>query len=402
MEVGPFRSHGFKRGAQGFDRVLRPSAAGAKDLKGASSVRLAVLKETQPGERRVAQVPETAARLVKAGVSVVVERDAGLSAGFEDAAWLDAGATIAATAEEAVEGAAIVAGVHAPSEAVLARLAPGTLLVAFLPAALRPSLAACRIDALAMEKVPRTTRGQAVDALSSQATVAGYQAVLWGASRLPRLLPMMTTAAGTLKPGRVLVLGAGVAGLQAIATARRLGAEVFGFDVRAAVKEQVQSLGAKFVEVDGVVSGEGVGGYAKELGHDEQTRILTTVTRVVQQADLVITTAQIPGRPAPRLITAQALASMRRGSVVVDLAAESGGNCELTRAGEEVVSPNGVLVLGPKNLPATMPHHASMMFAKNVLTLLLPCLKDGRVSLDLKDELIAAMLVTFQGAVRHP
>jgi H+-translocating NAD(P) transhydrogenase subunit alpha len=365
-------------------------------------VRLAVLKETQPGERRVAQVPETAARLVKAGVSVVVEHDAGLAAGFDDAAWIAAGATIAPTAEEAVTGASVVVALHPPDEALRAKLAAGTLLISFLPGSLRPSFAAARIDALAMEKVPRTTRGQAVDALSSQATVAGYQAVLLGASRLPRLLPMMTTAAGTLKPGRVLVLGAGVAGLQAIATARRLGAEVWGFDVRAAVKEQVQSLGAKFVEVDGVVSGEGAGGYAKELGQDEQARILTTVTRVVQQADLVITTAQIPGRPAPRLITAEALSRMARGSVIVDLAAESGGNCELTRAGEEVVSPNGVLVLGPRNLPATMPLHASMMFAKNVLTLLLLCLEDGNVSLDLEDDLIAAMLVTHEGAVRHP
>jgi NAD(P) transhydrogenase subunit alpha len=197
------------------------------------------------------------------------------------------------------------------------------------------------------------------------------------------------------------VLGAGVAGLQAIATAHRLGAQVTSFDVRAAVKEQVQSLGAKFLDIEGVGSAEGAGGYAKEVGQDEQARILATLGKAVPMADLVISTAQIPGRPAPRLITASMVAAMRRGSVIVDLAAESGGNCELTRAGEEVISPNGVLVLGPRNLPATMPLHASMMYAKNVLTLLQLCLKDGAVVLDLKDELVAAMLVTHAGAVRH-
>lgn len=361
-------------------------------------MRLAVLKETQTGERRVAQVPETAAKLVKAGVSVVVERDAGLAAGFDDASWIAAGAIIVPSAEAAVAGAAVVLSVHAPE----VKLSPGTLLISFLPAVRRSRMAEAGIDSLAMEKVPRTTRGQAVDALSSQATVAGYQSVLLGASRLLRLLPMMTTAAGTLKPGRVLVLGAGVAGLQAIATANRLGAQVFAFDVRAAVKEQVQSLGARFVEIDGVTSAEGAGGYAKEVAQDDQARILITLGRVVPQADLVICTAQIPNKPAPRLLTAQMVAAMQRGSVIVDLAAESGGNCELTRPGEEVLTPNGVLVLGPQNLPSTMPMHASMMFAKNVLTLVQLCVKDGRVSLDLKDDLIAAMLVTHAGAVRHP
>lgn len=375
---------------------------GRDGLCGGLRVRIAVLKEIQPAERRVAQTPETAARLVKAGVGVVVERGCGVSAGFDDAEWIAAGATIAATAEEAVSGAAVVLAVQPPEEALLSRLARGTLLISFLPSALREAVAAKGIDALAMEKVPRTTRGQAVDALSSQATVAGYQSVLLGAGRLPRLLPMMTTAAGTLKPGRVLVLGAGVAGLQAIATAHRLGAQVHAFDVRAAVKEQVQSLGAKFVDIEGVQSAEGAGGYAKEVGQDEQARILATLGKAVPLADLVISTAQIPNRPAPRLITAEMVKAMRRGSVIVDLAAETGGNCELTKPGEEVVTENGVLVLGPKNLAATMPLHASMMFGKNVLTLLLLCLKDGAVSLDLKDELVAAMLVTHAGAVRHP
>ncbi len=365
-------------------------------------LRVAVLKETQPGERRVAQVPDTAAKLVKAGVQVVVERHAGLAAGFDDAAWTAVGVEVAATAQAAVEGAGVVLCVQPPRDEVLAKLAAGTLLISFLPSSMRPALAASGVHALAMEKVPRSTRGQAVDALSSQATVAGYQAVLLGAGRLPRLLPMMTTAAGTLTPGRVLVLGAGVAGLQAIATAHRLGAQVWAFDVRAAVKEQVLSLGAKFVEIDGVASAEAAGGYAKEVGKDDQARILATLGKAAPLADLIICTAQIPNKPAPRLVTADTVKAMRRGSVIVDLAAESGGNCELTRLGVDVVSPNGVLVLGPRNLPATMPLHASMMFAKNVLTLLLLCLKDGSVCLDLKDELVAAMLVTHDGAVRHP
>ncbi|MDP1915383.1 MAG: NAD(P) transhydrogenase subunit alpha [Myxococcales bacterium] len=362
-------------------------------------MRVVVLKETKAGEHRVAQTPETVAKLVKAGVEVVIEAGAGLAAGFDDAAWK--GATVAPDAKTALSGAQVVLSVQPVSEALVPHLSRGALLISFLPSARRPALAERGLDALAMEKVPRTTRGQAVDALSSQATVAGYKAVLLGASRLPRLLPMMTTAAGTLTPGKVLVLGAGVAGLQAIATAHRLGAQVSAFDVRAAVKEQVQSLGAKFVDIDGVGSAEGSGGYAKEVGADDQARIVSTLARVVPLADLVVSTAQIPGRPAPRLITADAVKAMRRGSVIVDLAADTGGNCELTQAGEEVVTDNGVLVLGPRDLAATMPLHASMMFAKNVLTLLLLCLKDGALSLPLEDELIAAMLVTHGGVVRH-
>ena len=366
-------------------------------------MRVAVLKETQPNEHRVAQVPETAAKLVKAGIDVLVERDAGLAAGFDDASWKAVGAHIAPDAEQAVAHASIVLGVRAPAPSALAHAAPGTLLISFLPSVLWPAIAEARISALAMERVPRSTRGQAVDALSSQATVAGYQAVLLGASKLPRLLPMMTTAAGTLKPGHVLVLGAGVAGLQAIATARRLGAQVFAFDVRAAAKEQVQSLGAKFIDIEGLASAEGQGGYAKQVADADQDRILATLEKAVPQADLVICTAQIPHRSAPRLVTAKMVASMRRGSVIVDLAAESGGNCELSSAGENVMSANGVLVLAPRsNLAGTMPQHASMMFAKNVLTLLQLCLKDGAISLDLQDELIAAMLVTHDGALCRP
>jgi NAD(P) transhydrogenase subunit alpha len=365
-------------------------------------VRIAVLKETQPGERRVAQVPETVGKLVKAGHEVIVEHDAGLAAGFDDEAYKEAGATIVGTGGHAVALSQVVLGVRAPPPAALAKAQPGTLMISFVPSVLWPALAKARIDAIAMERVPRTTRGQSVDALSSQATVAGYQAVLIGAGRLPKLLPMMTTAAGTLKPGKVLVLGAGVAGLQAIATAHRLGAQVSAFDVRAAVKEQVQSLGAKFVEIDGLANSEGEGGYAKQVGELEQERILATLAKVVPPSDLVICTAQIPHRSAPRLVTAKMVAQMARGSVIVDLAAESGGNCELTKAGGSLTTENGVQILGPRNLASTMPLHASTMFAKNVLTLLLLCLKEGSICLDVRDELIAAMLVTHSGALRQP
>lgn len=366
-------------------------------------VRVTVLRETSAGESRVAQVPDTVAKLVKSGVNVVVERGAGVAAGFDDAAFEKVGATIAPTPAEALANTNVVLKVQPPSASEVDALPSGALLVGFLPSSGRAALAAKKVNALAMERVPRTTRGQAVDALSSQATVAGYKAVLLGASRLPRLLPMMTTAAGTLTPGKVLVLGAGVAGLQAIATAHRLGASVSAFDVRAAVKEQIHSLGAKFIEVEGVGNAEGGGGYAKEVAQDEQARILSTLGKAVPQHDLVITTAQIPGKAAPRLITTAMVEAMRSGSIIVDLAAETGGNCELTRAGEDVVSANGVTVIGPKNLAASMPLHASMMYAKNVLTLLQLCVsKDGAsLTLNLDDELVNAMLVTHDGAVRH-
>lgn len=364
-------------------------------------MKIAVLKERREQECRVAQVPDTVNKLVKSGVAVLVERGAGLAAGYDDASYAQVGATLVASAEEALAAAQVVLKVQAPDEGELEALRPGTLLISFLPSTLSAKLAARGIDALAMERVPRTTRGQAVDALSSQATVAGYKAVLLGAGRLSRLLPMMTTAAGTLTPGRVLVLGAGVAGLQAVATAHRLGAAVFAFDVRAAAKEQIQSLGAKFVEVDGLRSADGAGGYAKEVADDEQARILGTLAKQVPLADLVITTAQIPNKPAPRLITEAMVHAMRPGSVIVDLAAEAGGNCALTRLGEERVTPNGVVVIGAKNLAATMPFHASAMYAKNVLTLLQLCLtKEGALALNLQDELIAAMLTTHGGAVR--
>jgi NAD(P) transhydrogenase subunit alpha len=363
---------------------------------------VAVLRETREHELRVAQVPDTVLKLTKAGIAVVVETQAGSRAGFDDATYEKAGATIAPTARAALQGAHLVLKVQAPTEAELAELPAGIALVSFLPQALKQALADRKVNALQMERVPRTTRGQAVDALSSQATVAGYKAVLQGAGRLPRLLPMMTTAAGTLTPGKVLVLGAGVAGLQAIATAHRLGAQVFAFDVRAAVKEQINSLGAKFIEIEGVGNAEGAGGYAKEVAQDEQARILSTLGKQVPLMDLVITTAQIPNRPAPRLITGEMVKTMKRGAVIIDLAAESGGNVEGTRAGEEVITDNGVVIIGARNIAATMPMHASMMYARNVLTLVQLIVKDGALDLNLQDDIVAAMLVTQDGAIRHP
>jgi NAD(P) transhydrogenase subunit alpha len=364
-------------------------------------MRIAVLKESTPGERRVALVPEDVARLVKAGHEVRIEREAGVAAGFGDPAYAAAGARVG-TLDEALDHVEVVAAVQRPGLEASDRLPAGALLVALLQPGrsgpLLARLAARGVHALAMEKVPRTTRAQAMDALSSQASLAGYKAVLLGAAALPRILPMMTTAAGTLAPARAFVIGAGVAGLQALATARRLGAITSAFDVRPVVKEQVQSLGAAFVEVPAVAA-EGQGGYAKELGEDEQARVLGAIAAHLKGVDLVITTAAIPGRPAPRLITAEAVRGMRPGSVIVDLAAETGGNCELTRAGETVEA-HGVTILGPVNLAATIPHHASQLYGRNVLTLLTHLsTKEGALRLDPADPIAGPMLVVHGGKV---
>jgi NAD(P) transhydrogenase subunit alpha len=361
-------------------------------------MRIAVLRESAAGEDRVALVPENVTRLVKGGHEVRIERSAGAAAGFPDKAYQSAGAVLVEAAA-AVEGAEVVALVQRPSDAQADLLPPGAHLVALIaPHQNRPlleRLARRGVNALAMERVPRSTRAQSMDALSSQATLAGYKAVLLGATALPRILPMMTTAAGTLAPAKAFVIGAGVAGLQAIATARRLGAVVSAFDVRPVVKEQVHSLGATFVEVPEVAA-EGAGGYARELAQDDQARVLAAVGAHIRDMDLVITTAAIPGKPAPRLVTAEMVRSMRPGSVIVDLAAETGGNCELTRAGE-TVREAGVAVIGAVNLPATVPFHASQMYGRNVLTLLTTVWKDGK--LDLQDDIVAAMLVVSQGKV---
>ncbi|HEY6002953.1 MAG TPA: Re/Si-specific NAD(P)(+) transhydrogenase subunit alpha [Anaeromyxobacter sp.] len=364
-------------------------------------MRIAVPKETAPRERRVALVPENVARLVKQGHEIRVEKGAGEESGFGDGAYEAAGATTHPGAA-VYDGAEIVARVRCPDEREAGALPAGSLLVGLLsPSAgnrVLSRLAERRVNALAMEKVPRITRAQSMDALSSQATLAGFKAVLLGAAALPRILPMMTTAAGTLAPAKAFVIGAGVAGLQAIATARRLGAVVSAFDVRPVVKEQVQSLGASFVEVPAVAA-EGTGGYAKELGASEQERVLAAIAAHVKDMDLVVSTAAIPGKPAPRLLTAAMIRSMRRGSVVVDLAAETGGNCELTRPGETVVEA-GVAILGPVDLPSTVPFHASQMYGRNVMTLLQYLVKDGKLNVDPADEVAGPMLVVHDGKVR--
>jgi NAD(P) transhydrogenase subunit alpha len=366
--------------------------------------RIAVLKETAAHEQRVAQVPGCVEKLIRLGLSVAVETGAGEAAGIGDAEFAQAGASIEESADATLAGSQVVLKVQPPSEREAERLPAGCLLISFLPprasGPLLERLAARRVDAMAMERVPRTTRAQAVDALSSQATVAGYKAVLLGASHSPRLIPMLTTAAGTLTPSKVFVLGAGVAGLTAIATAKRLGAVVSAFDVRPTVKEQVLSLGARFVELEGVgARAESGGGYAAQLAPDQQARVLAVVGPELPEMDLVVTTAQVPGKSAPRLITGGMVQTMKRGAVIVDLAADTGGNCELTRPGETLLE-HGVTVLGPRNLASSVPLHASMMYARNLLTLLGFLLRGSTLHLDLMDDIVAAMLVTHDGAVR--
>jgi NAD(P) transhydrogenase subunit alpha len=348
-------------------------------------------RERAQGERRVALVPEVIGRLP--GFEVAVERGAGAAAGFPDEEYAAAGAELV---DDAWTGPDAVVKVAKPAPEELGRLRAGQLLVAFLQPLSDPEgierLASAGVVAFAMESIPRTTRAQPMDALSSQATVAGYKAALLAADRLPRFFPMLTTAAGTIPPARVLVLGAGVAGLQAIATARRLGAVVSGFDVRPVVREQVESLGASFLDL-GVVGEETEGGYARELTPEQQREQQAALEQRIPDFDAVITTAAIPGRPAPRLIPAAAVERMRPGSVVVDLAAETGGNCELTRPGETLVV-GGVTVVGPLNLASEMPAHASQLYARNVAALLAHLAPEGELALDWDDEITAGTCVT--------
>ncbi len=364
-------------------------------------MRIGVPRETAPQERRVALVPESVTRLVKAKQEVVVQRGAGLAAGFSDAAYEAAGALLVPEPTAALSSD-IVLKVQRPTVAEAGELKPGAILLTMLPVTTSGEviarLAERKVTVFGMELVPRITRAQSMDVLSSQATVSGYKAVLLGASTLPRFLPMLTTAAGTIAPAKVFVMGAGVAGLQAIATAKRLGAIVSAFDVRPAVKEQVQSLGATFVEVP--VTAEGSGGYAKELGDDQQRKLLEATAKHIKEMDLVVTTAQIPGKPAPRLVTGEMVQTMKPGSVIVDLAAESGGNCVLTKAGE-TFEVGGVTIIGPMNLPSTVPFHASQMYSRNLFTLLSHLInKDGVLNLDLNDEITGAMVVTHAGEIR--
>ena len=366
-------------------------------------MKVAVLKETRAGEHRVALVAQGVQTLSKSGLEVVVESGAGEGAGISDDEYKQAGASIAGSAAEALKGAGLVLLINPPEAATVSGLAEGTILVSFLSPmtdhALVKSLKDRKVTAISMEMVPRITRAQSMDALSSQATVAGYKAVLMAADALPKFLPMFTTAAGTIRPAKALILGAGVAGLQAIATSRRLGAVVEAFDVRPAVREQVQSLGAKFLETEHDVTAEGEGGYAKELSEEQHKKELELIATHIADADVVVTTAQIPGRKAPVLITADMVKSMKPGSVIVDLAAESGGNCELTKAGETVVA-HGVNILGPGNLPATIPVHASQMYSRNIVTLVAEFVdKEGSVNLDFANDVVGPSTVTHAGEI---
>jgi H+-translocating NAD(P) transhydrogenase subunit alpha len=355
-------------------------------------MRIGVPRESAAGERRVALVPELVGKLVPAGFEVLVQRGAGGAASFPDDAYEEAGARLVDDWAEAET----VVKVQGPNEEEAGRLRESQVLIGFLqPLTDREAierLAQRGVVAFAMESIPRITRAQPMDALSSQATVSGYKATLLAADRLPKFFPMLMTAAGTVAPAKVLVLGAGVAGLQAVATARRLGAVVTGFDVRPVVREQIESLGANWLDL-GVVGKETEGGYAQELSEEQQRRQQEELEARLPEFDVVITTALIPGRPAPRLIPASAVRAMRPGSVVVDLAAEAGGNCELTEPGEEVVR-EGVSIVGLTNLPSSMPFHASQLYARNVAALLHHLAPEGELALDWNDEITSGACVT--------
>ena len=364
------------------------------------AVEVLVLKESAAGERRVAATPETVRKLLAAGARVRFEPGAGLGAGIPDQAYRDAGAEPAGA--DARSGADVVLCVQAPPAEVLAAFKPGAVLVGIL----QPEAEPARAEALRgrglrvfpLERLPRTTRAQAMDVLSSQAGMAGYKAMLIAAQLAPRFFPMLTTAAGTIRPSRVLVVGAGVAGLQAIATARRLGAQVEGFDVRPETREQIESLGAKFLDLG--VSAKGEGGYARELNAEERAQQQAALASHLKGIDVVVTTAAVPGRPAPKIVSAAMVAGMKPGAVIVDLAAETGGNCELTRAGE-TVDHGGVRILGPVNLPAQTATHASEMFARNLFTFAQLLVADGALTLDFADDLVAGSCLTHGGEIRH-
>ena len=366
-------------------------------------MKVAVPREIAPGERRVALVPDAAAALVKGGLEVLVESGAGEGAFHADAAFEKAGARIVPDAGTLYSQADVVLKVQKPALGEVDRLREGAVSISFLQALTSPDLverlAARRITSFGMEGIPRISRAQKMDALSSQANLAGYKAVLIAAETLAKLFPMMMTAAGTVFAARVLVIGAGVAGLQAIATARRLGAQVWGYDVRAAVKEQVASLGAKFLEFDlGIADAEDKSGYAKALPAEASRRQQEMLAEKTTEFDVVVTTALVPGRPAPRLVTAETVARMRPGSVIVDLGAEAGGNCELTEP-DKVIVTHGVTIHGPTNLPATVPVHASQLYARNVTELLRELVKDGALALNFDDEVIKGACVTHGGEI---
>jgi NAD(P) transhydrogenase subunit alpha len=366
---------------------------------------VAVPREVGPNETRVALVPETVAKLVKAGATVKVARGAGERAAFPDEQYTQAGASITDDPAALLSDADLVVTVTRPDETALMAMPKRAVLLGLLAPLGDPAyvkrLADLGITALSMDAIPRITRAQSMDALSSQSNIAGYKAVLLGALALPKFFPMLTTAAGTIPPAKVLILGAGVAGLQAIATARRLGAVVSAYDTRAVVKEQVQSLGATFLEIDLGVDAQTAGGYAKELTPEQLDKQRQFMVNAIGASDVVITTALVPGRRAPVLITEEAVAAMHHGAVIVDLAAEAGGNCAVTKPGETVISPNGVQILGQTNLPATMPYHASQLYSRNVYALLSTLMKDGALVMDMDDEITRGTTIVREGTIVH-
>ncbi|WP_429925717.1 NAD(P) transhydrogenase subunit alpha (plasmid) [Agrobacterium vitis] len=364
------------------------------------TINVSVLKETAGGERRVAMVPSVAPRLAHLGVTLSLQAGAGEAATFADGAYADV--AICADAKKLVADADIVLAIQPPPAAIVRAMKPGAVLACFIYGTTNPELVAAlqerKITALAMELIPRISRAQSMDALSSQAALAGYYAPLLGAVHMPRILPMMTTAVGSLRAAKVLVMGLGVAGLSALATAHRLGAITEGYDVRPETKEQAQSLGAKFVDTG--VDARGEGGYARELTADEKERVQKALSQHIAEADMIITTASVPGRPAPKLISAVQLAAMKPGSVIVDLGAEGGGNCEGTKPGETVtIGP--ATIIGPLNVPSALAQHASELYAKNLLNLIGLIIKDGALNLDFEDEVIAGATLTHAGEVRN-
>jgi NAD(P) transhydrogenase subunit alpha len=365
------------------------------------ALNIGVLKETSAYEARVALTPDVAAKLLELGAIVHMERGAAERCHFADAAFK--GVEFHATAHSVLTSSQVLLKVQPPTAAEAEALAPGAVVIGFLQPHRELELVRLlrdrKITSFAVELIPRISRAQSMDALSSQAAAAGYKAALLAANALDKFLPMLTTAAGTIRPAQVLVIGAGVAGLQAIATARRLGAIVEAYDVRSATKEQVQSLGAKFIDTG--VAAEGTGGYARELTAEEKAKQQEVLDRHIAKADAVITTAAIPGRAAPRIISKSAVEAMSPGAVIVDLAAESGGNCELTVPGETVTTPNGVKILGPRNLPSELARHASQMYARNLLNFLTPAIKNGELAIDWQDEVFAQSVLTHDGEVRH-
>lgn len=369
---------------------------------------IAVTKEVEAGERRVALVPDVAARLVKQGLKIQIEAGAGSGAFFSDAAYAKAGAEVAGDYREILKNADILVKVD-PLQPRNGKpdtewLKDGAAVIGLLNPAQNPEaikkLAERKITAFAMEKIPRVSRAQSMDVLSSQASVAGYKAVLLAAAKLTKFFPMLTTAAGTVTPAKIFIIGAGVAGLQAIATARRLGAVVEAFDIRPQTKQEVESLGAKFVGIQLEEKTEGTQGYAKEVSEAAKQKERELIARHVAAADVVITTAQVPGKKAPLLVTEEMVKGMKEGSLIVDLAAEQGGNCALTEAGKEALK-NGVTILGPLHLPSTLSTHASQMYSKNIASFLGLLVKEGKLNLDFKDEIIAQTCVTYEQQ-RHP